>query len=205
MIIRFDHLTYVCNETNLSQVLSEFERIGYVESFREVNIPNIAPKMPLMRYPNKTHSLYFFEKANCIPIEVISYECTTINCPMIDYMLNGDTFNCYTKEINALKGLYGCLGIKEIDDLTLNVKGVLDRTNAFVHFIQAENPSVNLDNEGFTCPTLFVDSYLKTKEKVEENGYRCTESSPITINGRELKIFFILGKYGEVLELISNK
>ena len=120
------------------------------------------------------------------------------------------SYGCPTSESGlgtsiSFSRIYGCLGVKEIDDITLNVKGVLDRTNAFVHFIQAESPSVNLDNEGFTCPTLFVDSYLKTKEKVEETRYRCTEISPITINGRELKIFFILGKYGEILELISNK
>lgn len=205
MIIRFDHITYVCNESRLEQVLTKFASLGYVESFREIHIPNISPKLKLLHYASRTHSLFFMKKDGSIPVEVISYEKTTKGIPVVYYDLEGDTFTYNTKDVEALKGLYCCLGVKKDIIDSYNVKGVLDKANTYVSFEKVDNPSTNLDNEGFTCPTLFVDSFIKIKTKVEESGYCCTECSPISINGRDLKIFFIVGKFGEVLELISNK
>lgn len=205
MIIRFDHLTYVCNIAHLEDTLSKFAKLGYKEQFREEGVPNIAPKKPYLRFPNEAHSLYFLEKENAIPVEVISYELTSQEEQVADYKRDGYSFSYYTQDVESLKTLFESVGFKRVDENTFNAKGVLDKNDTFVIINKSEKSSHNLDNEGFTCPTLFVDSYLKTKSKVEEIGFICTDASPIVINGRDLKIFFVVGRHKEVLELISNK
>lgn len=205
MVIRFDHLTYVCNNTELEYTLSKFTSIGYREVFREECIPNIPPKKPLLKHPNEKHSLFFLEKDNSIPIEVISYELTTHSPQMIEFASEGCSFTYNTRDVEYLKLLFESIGFKRIDEQTYNAKGVLDKNDSIINIKEAVNPSALLDNEGFTCPTIFIDSYVKTKAKVEENGFTCTESYPIVINGRDLKIFFAIGKTNEIIELISNK
>lgn len=205
MVIRFDHLTYVCNNAHLEDTLSKFAKSGYKEQFREEGIPNISPKKPYLRFSNKTHSLYFLEKENAIPVEVVSYELTSQEEQVADYKQDGYSFSYYTQDVESLNTLFESVGFKRVDENTFNAKGVLDKNDSVIIINKSDKPSHNLDNEGFTCPTLFVDSYLKTKSKVEENGFICTEASPIVINGRDLKIFFVVGRHKEVLELISNK
>lgn len=205
MIIRFDHLTYVCNNAHIEDTLSKFANLGYKEQFREESIPNISPKIPYLCFSNETHSLYFLEKENAIPVEVISYELTSQEEQVVDYKQEGFTFSYYTQDVESLNSLFEAVGFKRVDENTFNAKGVLDKNDTVIVINKNKKTSPNLDNEGFTCPTLFVDSYLKTKSKVEECGFICSESSPIVINGRDLKIFFVVGKHKEVLELISNK
>jgi len=205
MIIRFDHLTYVCNSVHLEETLSKFANTGYKEQFREEGIPNITPKKPFLRFTNETHSLFFMEKENAIPIEVISYELTSQEEQVADYKQDGYSFSYYTQDVESLSTLFESVGFKRVDEITYNAKGVLDKNDTVIIINKSDNPSPYLDNEGFTCPTLFVDSYLKTKSKIEENGFICTDASPIVINGRDLKIFFVVGRHKEVLELISNK
>lgn len=205
MIIRFDHLTYVCNVSDIQQVLNRFEARGYIEKFREETIPNIPPKMSLMYNHNETHSLYFLEKEGGLPIEVISYRETTNVGKNADYMDETERFTYYTKDVDSLMDFFKCVGMRVDSDGVCNARGVLDKSNTFIDIVEIDATPVNLDNEGYTCPTLFVDSYLKTKASIEGSGFGCTECSTIIINGREMKIFFVTGRNGEVLELISNK
>lgn len=205
MIIRFDHITYVCNNAHLEETLSKFTYIGYKEQFRELGIPNITSKKPFLRFPNEIHSLFFLEKEGAIPVEVISYEFTSQEERVSDYKPGGFKLFYYTLDVEPLNSLFEAVGFKRVDENTFNAKGVLDKNDIIIFINKGEKPSPNLDNEGFTCPTVFVDSYLKTKSKVEDNGFICTDASPIVINGRDLKVFFVVGRHNEVLELISNK
>ena len=132
MIIRFDHLTYVCNNAHLQETLSKFANTGYKELFREEGIPNITPKKLFLRFPNETHSLFFMEKGNAIPVEVISYELTSQGEQVADYNPEGFTFSYYTQDVESLKSLFEAVGFKRVDEHIFNAKGILDKYDIII-------------------------------------------------------------------------
>ena len=45
----------------------------------------------------------------------------------------------------------------------------------------------------------------KTKKKLEEAGFKCSEIEIFEVQGTQLYVFFVEGNGGEIIEITSNK
>lgn len=206
MLIQFDHLTLVVNRKDTQKIISEYERLGYCLSLCDDNALNIQPKLQFMNYRDKTHGLYLMKAPNGggIPIEIIAYDHTTSNKNWINYSPLSNTFVVSIGDICNCKRLFLASGCEEKDNV-IYVKGALDSKPFQINFVLDKSTSMNLDNEGFCCPTLYVTPGNKTRMKLEQSGFECTEPSLFVTNGKSMYIFFAIGKSGELIEFITNK
>lgn len=205
MIIKFDHLTFVTSQPNLQDTLDNFVKQGYNIKFKEERLANIEIKKKYLFFNQEFHDLYFLEASDSIAIEVISYSQTTTDNAPLQFNLRDKIIIHNAINQQALLDLYLTLGMKRVDADNIIMNGMLDRDPIIGNFTNVDTVSFNLDNEGFCCPTLIVDSYPKTKQLVEGKGYFCSEVNELIVNNKQLKIFFVEGKFGEVIEIISIK
>lgn len=205
MLVKFDHITYVVNKSNLALAKQLLANGGYVERFCEENVDNPSCKIAYLSPLNTKHSLYFFDSPSGIPVEIVSYVYTTQNLQPLDFKLGSFNVLCRTGIIQDSLDFYKVLGAYATENGTLEIKGLLDKKAVCITFKEMHGFATNLDNEGWCCPTLIVDSYMKTKKQLENSGYFCTEADVMSVNGRNLFVFFAVGKNKEIVEIISSK
>lgn len=206
MLVKFDHLTLVVNRKDAKKEIEELQALGYRLTLVNDHAVNIPSKMQLLKYKDATHGLYFMDapEGQGLPIEIIAYEHTTTYKSWVDYKPLDITLTTYTNDLDGCKKMFIALGC-DIEDGNLLFNGALDPVSYIINVKEKKDIAKNLDNEGFCCPTIFVKPGLKTKIKLENEGFRCTEPEFFETNGKSMYIFFAQGKNGEVIEIITNK
>ena len=68
MIIKFDHISFVCSRINKEQILKNKGE----PLFKEISLKNLEIKKILMHVPQDDHDLYFYEED--YPTEYIFYD-----------------------------------------------------------------------------------------------------------------------------------
>ena len=205
MLVKFDHITYVVNKSNLASAKQLLAKCGYVERFSEENVDNPICKSAYISHLNTKHSLYFFYSPSGIPVEIVSYVYTTQNQQPLDYKLGSTNVLCKTGVLQESIDFYCVLGACANANGSLEMKGLLDKKAIGISFKEKHDFATNLDNEGWCCPALIVDSYKKTKMQLENSGYFCTEADVMVVNGRNLFVCFAIGQNNEIVEIISSK
>ena len=202
MIIKLDHITYVTERVKVQTVIKEFETRGYTLKFKELNLPNLSIKKALMKTVQETHDIYFLDKDDSFAIEVIAYDQV---CSTSQNKYEDGVFSIEVKSRTKLYDTVSVFGIdpKENDD-RYRIKGLFDKKNLEIKVI--EKPDIEntyLDMEGYGCLTFLVDSVERTKENIK--ALDCSDISMLTVNGRELKIFFATSKEARdiIIEFIS--
>ena len=180
---------------------------GYCLLLQENHAKNMAIKMAYMKNHDATHGLHFMAPPTegGIPIEIVSYDNTTDSASCIEYVPCDLTFTIKTSDIESCKQLLLSLGCEDKGKRTVGVQGALDEFPIIINIEAGQNISTNLDNEGLCCPTIFVRPLNKTKVKLVETGYKCSEIGTFEFQGTHLYVFFVEGKGGEVFEITSNK
>ena len=206
MLVKLDHLTYAANRKSIASIIDKFTKAGYRLTLQEEQAKNMPTKMAYMQYQDATHGLHFLspsEKGG-IPVEIVSYENTTIGKDCIEYEPSELSFVIKSKDPDSCKQLFLALGCEE-EDNKIKFHGVLDEYPIEIFFQEARDLSLNLDNEGICCPTIFVRPLGKYKKKIEEAGFKCSEIETFEVQGSFFYVFFAEGKGGEILEITSNK
>ena len=206
MLVKFDHLTYAANRKSVTSIIDTFTKAGYYLTLQEEQAKNMPIKMAYMKNQDATHGLHFLapsEKGG-IPVEIVSYDKTTAGNSCIEYEPTESSFVIKSKDPGSCKQLFLALGCDE-EDNKIKFQGVLDEYPFFIEIKEATDLSLNLDNEGICCPTIFVRPLGKHKKKIEEAGFKCSEIETFEVQGSLFYVFFAEGKGGEVLEITSNK
>lgn len=206
MLVKFDHVTLVVNRKDAQKKIEELKALGYRLTLVNDHVVNIPSKMQFLKFKDATHGLYFMDapEGKGLPVEIIAYEHTTNEKSWIYYKPLDNTITALSTDVEKCRQLFVALGC-DIDEGEIVFNGALDPAVYKIIAKQEQNIVFNLDNEGFCCPTIFVKPGNKTKNKFEEQGFECTEPEYFETNGKSMYVFFVKGKSGELIEIVTNK
>ena len=206
MLVKFDHLTLVVNRKDAHRKIEELKNLGYCLTLVNDNAVNIPSKMQFLKFKDATHGLYFMDapEGKGIPIEIIAYEHTTSDKSWVDYNPLENSITTLASNVDKCRQLFLALGCDmEDDEMVFN--GALDPAPYMINIKNETGLALNLDNEGFCCPTVFVKPGNKTKTKFENKGFICTEPEYFETNGKSMFVFFVKGENGELIEIVTDK
>ena len=206
MLVKFDHLTLVVNRKDAQRKIDELKELGYHLTLVNDNAVNIPSKMQFLKFKAATHGLYFMDApgGKGLPIEIIAYEHTTNDNSWVDYNPLENSVAILTSDIEKCKLLFLTLGC-DLENEEIIFNGALDLAPYKIDIKQESGLVLNLDNEGFCCPTVFVKPGNKTKAKLENKGFICTEPEFFETNGKTMFVFFVKGENGELIEIVTDK
>lgn len=205
MIIKVDHVTYSVDYSNAEMILQQYNSQGYIMKFNELNLPNIKNKKKFLAFEQDCHNMYFMEKANEIPIEIIAYDKTN-KCSLME--MEGNNVKIYIKNSAEISGVLKKLGAKEIvNEKKYSIKGIFDKGDLIINLVVEKSVEMSyLDDHGLGCITLLVDSTEKVREQLIALGTECSEIEEILVAGRILNVMFVSSKEREfIVEIISKK
>ena len=207
MLVKFDHLTFAANRKSVANIIDTFTNAGYTLTLQEEQAKNMPTKMAYMKNHDEMHGLHFMAPPTDggIPIEIVSYENSTIGASCIEYAPRELSFVIKTSDPDSCKQLLLALGCDDKGDNIVGFQGALDEFPIEISIEKGNGIKVNLDNEGICCPTIFVRPLTKTKKKLEEVGFKCSEVETFEVQDTHLYVFFVEGNGGEVFEITSNK
>lgn len=208
MLVKFDHLTYAANRKSVASIIDTFTKAGYHLTLHEEQAKNMPTKMTYMKNRDATHGLHFMIPPinGGIPVEIVSYENSTTGDSCIEYAPRALSFVIKTTDPNSCKQLLLALGCDDYGGgNNVGFQGALDEFPIEIKIEKVQEINVNLDNEGICCPTIFVRPLIKTKKKLEDAGFKCSEVETFEVQNTQLYVFFVEGNGGEVFEITSNK
>lgn len=205
MLVKFDHLTYAANRKQVSGIIDEYTKADYHLTLQEEHAKNMPTKLAFMRNQDATHGLYFMAPSSGIPVEIVSYDNTTDGTSCINYIPSELSFTIKTIDPESCKQLLLALGCDEQSGNSVRFQGALDDYFIEIKIEKRQGINVNLDNEGICCPTIFVRPLNKTKQKLEEIGFKCSVVDTFEVQDTLFYVFFVEAKGGEIFEIISNK
>ena len=207
MLVKFDHLTYVANRKSVAGIIDTFTKAGYTLTLQEEQAKNMPTKMAYMKNQDATHGLHFMAPPaeGGIPVEIVSYDNTTTGTSCIEYAPRALSFAIKTAAPDSCKQLLLALGCDDKGEDNVDFQGALDEYLIDIKIEKWQSINVNLDNEGICCPTIFVRPLNKTKKKLEEAGFKCSEVETFDVQDTHLYVFFVEGNGGEIFEITSNK
>jgi hypothetical protein len=115
-----------------------------------------------------------------------------------------------TADIDASVRFWSALGFKRIashnaDAPCLEFRSFVGQSNCRIylrHSTRRASP-YQLDAHGFNCLAFFSSDAAKDQERLQRNGFVCTDTNPFRVNGKNLLIFWVQGTGGEVAEIVS--
>lgn len=207
MLVKFDHLTYAANRKSVAGIIDTFTKAGYTLTLQEEQAKNMPTKMAYMKNLDATHGLHFMVPPTDggIPIEIVSYDNSTVGTSCIEYDPRALSFTIKTSDPDSCKELLLVLGCDDKGEDNVGFQGALDEFPIEIKIEKGQGINANLDNEGICCPTIFVRPLNKTKKKLEEAGFKCSEVETFEVQNTHLYVFFVEGNGGEIFEITSNK
>lgn len=206
MLVKFDHLTYVVNRSQVAEAIERFTKVGYKLTISEDNAINSPTKMQFLKFKDPTHGLYFLTapEEGGLSVELIAYEHTSQDPTFIVYNPGDNFLTMVSSDEKESKALMLAMGCDDVDDKVV-FNGALESRPYDILFAHKEGLAHNLDNEGFCCPTIFVRPAHKTKDAIEAVGFACTGYEEFTVQGKFMYVFFAYNKNGDLIEFVSNK
>lgn len=206
MIIKLDHITYASNLEGYPSLKEDLEEQGYHIKFQETKKENPKNKEKLMQLPQKYFEAIYFEKQGFPSVEVLLYQTVQGHFSCISYV-NKEELEFYVNHVPSMFHLLQTVSGKASTPnvpAVLPIRNLLDRSTLQLKLKEnTEKKQWFCDTEGFGCPTFLVNSCQKTKAKLEEQGFHPTKIEAITMNEKELDIFFVSNETGDFIEIIS--
>lgn len=207
MVLKIDHVSFSCgNETNWSDILTD----DYTNSFIELNLVNIACKIPFLKYGSKTHNIIMCDAgASNIPIEITQYP--EVHGYNNDIRIHGRYIEWNVKDVKKSAEFFKIVGFQVLEEnesnILISLKTILDKNPIQIYLSESKEVSAEgfLDIFGYSSLAIIVDNLDKEIKKYKENGFYTTEISDLKVNGNMLSIAFVKGNCNEIIELIAFK
>ena len=114
-----------------------------------------------------------------------------------------------TKNIQRSIEFWKCFGFKVFkagnDFAVMEFKSLFD-TSKYAIYLQKSDTTESeyfLDDKGFNCIAFISNSATHEKQTLFDKGIETTEIEKLVLNGKELNIFFAMGHFGELVEIIT--
>ena len=107
MLVKFDHLTFAANRKSVANIIDTFTNAGYTLTLQEEQAKNMPTKMAYMKNQDATHGLHFMAPPaeGGIPVEIVSYENSTVGVSCIEYSPRALSFSIKTSNPASCKQL----------------------------------------------------------------------------------------------------
>ena len=203
MIMQFDHLAFSCNRNNLSVILRE-KFYSYRQVFHENGLPNISAKKILLGDSDATdHDIIFLQcdKTAGIPVEITAYDRAKGRAK---YDTDGSTIIVRASNIEESNNFYRAIGFKPKAKGVFYLNTLMDALPIELRTIKTDEDSkYKLDNLGFCCIGLITNNAEKEKKRLESKSITTTAINSLTVNKKELNIFFAYNEFGDMVEFIN--
>jgi hypothetical protein len=224
MIFSIDHITLTCSDAE--QACSYVKAMGYKENFSALDVSNPLIKRNLMRDWCDRHDLFFFEKPGSFNIEVIKYEhvhngvnflspvLENAQHPFTDESLlaveemSGKTIIVFAENLEMAYQFWSLFGLKVLKKEHDHYWCVF-RTpfSQEIFFIMSSGRVVlhetDIDSAGFNCVAFRSASLASDRQLLLNQGIEVTSIEEVKFNGKNLSIFFAVGRQGEKVEVIG--
>ncbi len=208
MIIKFDHLSYSCSYEEEEKIISKFcdNGGGYTIQFRE-QVKNLPIKDQIMQNTCDMHGLVMLQPVDQkifhapVPIEITSYLKVSGDS---SYGMEGAVIEFRTRNIKESAVFYQQLGFQKEDRDILSLTTLLDKNKVYIKLVESSifYPYC-LDVSGFSSMAWIVNKIEKYTSMIKSKGIKVTNINELEVNKRKLKICFVIGKQGELIELIG--
>ncbi|MGE5473220.1 MAG: VOC family protein [Ignavibacteriales bacterium] len=210
MIIKIDHIAVL--SVNPKREKKLMDDMGFNLSFKEEDIYNPEIKKDLMQNFWPKQSLYLYTKAGSISFEYIYYSGKEGKKGYIEPVIKENRVKeliLKTKDLKKSAEFWNCFGFRtnfqDSNEIKMEFKSMFDKEIYSLKILLDSNKEQQhfLDDAGFNCVAFVSNSALKEKEKLIGKGYSITNIEDIEVNEKMLKVFFVIGPCGELVEIIS--
>lgn len=210
MIIKIDHVAVL--STDPIKEKEYMESLGYRLVFKEEGIHNPQIKIGLMKNYTDKQSLLLYSRPGSIPLEYINYGIEGKGQGYIYPVFSEKELKkliIKTKDVNKSADFWNSFGFKLTDKnrekIQMEFKAIISGETYALELVFEEVPErqAMLDDTGFNCIGFISNCAQKEKERIKSLGYRVTKIEEIRVNGKNLKVFFVIGFLGEIVEIIS--
>ena len=202
--------------TDIEKDSKELERLGFKHRFTEYGLKNAKEKAPLLRHWADRHDISVFDGIEGIALEL------TMHHRKADYLYNkgfvpvsddGSIVGVVraVDSIEKSRTFYAALGLRPEDKngfLHLHVDSPVEKLKSRIIVGKTTDPRdsepMYLDDAGFPC-VAFISTDLEADAKKlhgEETQY-ITDDFKFKVNNKKMKICFVIGPSGEIIELIE--
>lgn len=197
MIIKFDHISYSCDIDNPAMEIVE----GFSLDFSERELLNIDAKHAFLQKKAMYHDISLYRCEGKYPIEITAYpECGGHNKK---YLVSDEVITVYSECPDETRQFYETLGFKSMEDDILGLQPFMESKKVILKIESADTGEVFLDKKGFGSLAFVVDRIEKHKMQLEKKNYPVTEIETLTVNGKALRICFVMNNVGDIVELIG--
>ena len=202
MIIKFDHISYSCGMEDKKEVFERFAR-QYEVLFEEINLRNISGKQKLFYEKHQYHDLVMFDSKENFPVELTVYDRCRTKEPGL--ALENNKIVIKTADRKETGFFFEKMGFVPQGNVMV-LKTVLNKQKVVLQIEETENEyNQKLDNYGFSSLAFWSNNVEKERKKLKELGYGVTLIEELVVNQKKLYICFVVGKQGEIVELIGIK
>lgn len=196
MVIKFDHISFVCARNQKAKYIQDMSDIVFMEK----NIKNLRIKGLLMQRHQDDHDLYF--SAGTLPTEYIFYD--FVKGMSSVSIKNEIIYGGYSNKEYAVKFLKGIFGenVKiNNEQIICNMRGILDKRDYFLILSPSKITETYLDRGGYGAIAIITNKVFRTEP---EDGI-CTEHGLLRVNDRNLDICFTRSDSVNIIfEIIRN-
>lgn len=204
MLLKLDHITYSISKSEYQIVCKKLVDNGYSVTFDEKKVPNPKNKKNFMKEYQEYVDMIYFEKKGFIAIEVVIYDKIHTEMDILEGVFQKKTCDFLVNDIDSMTEILLSLGGKISSDDTIKIKNLFDKSIYKIKLCKSiKKRKWCCDYKGVGCLTLLVSSCEKTRNKLLENNFICTEINEIKISQKRLNIFFVSNKVGDFVEVIS--
>lgn len=114
-------------------------------------------------------------------------------------------------DIRKTMDFWACLGFKAIQIKSgfalLEFRSLFSKDVYYIYLHESDdvNDTPYIDDNGFNCIAFISNSVKNEKDNLERNGIQTTKIEELSLNRKELNIFFAIGPCGELVEIVSMK
>lgn len=231
MILQIDHIAI--SSDDFERDLEFMESVGYNLEFVERNIENLKMKKALMNNFSETQSLALFRKENSLGIEILHHGTLTHNksyiqpifegiLPEIEKKYNAEKIGYISREsdsnfkfdklaiktcsLKQSKDFWEYFGFKQIQNkpIILEFNSILSGSSCQVYLKKTNSCSSHfLDDRGFSVIAFITNSIKREWDTLKSKEIKVTDIECLTLNNKNLEIFFALGPSGELVEVVG--
>lgn len=199
MILAIDHIAYGIGPGDA--YAGQLEAVGYKSVFQERNVPNPQAKRTVVRQYSPTHTIAFYKKKGELNVELVDHgHASPVSSPWISFdpAQEPRTIRVRSSVPEKSKQFWAALGFRDgkfFSPLTGDIRLQIEPD---------EKMSLALaDDAGFNCIGFIAGALDADRVRLMETGFTATDISNITLNGRSMRIAFVRGPSGELVELIG--